>query len=163
MRIGVVFPQIELATIPPHSRSTSRPPKDWGIPICWPMTMCSARDTTNRPGWSGSYALNDPFHEVVRLLRLSAGLTQRMELVTGVLILPQRQTALVAKQAAEIDVLSSGRLRLGVGVGWNEVEYEGLGEDLQQPGRAHARSRSQLLRALWTQPVDQSSTGNGSR
>ena len=81
-----------------------------------------------------------------------AGLTQRVELVTGVLVLPQRQTALVAKQAAEIDVLSGGRLRLGIGVGWNPVEYEALNENFHTRG---IRSEEQIavLRALWCEPV----------
>jgi probable F420-dependent oxidoreductase len=81
-----------------------------------------------------------------------AALTNTVELVTGILVLPQRQTVLVAKQAAEVDLLSGGRLRLGVGIGWNYVEYEGLNEDFHDRG---ARSEEQiaLLRALWAQPV----------
>src|SRR3712207_3916968 len=92
------------------------------------------------------------FHEPLTLFSFLSAITQRLEFVSGVLILPQRQTALVAKQAAEVDVLSGGRLRLGVGVGWNAVEYEGLGESFHDRG---ARSEEQiaLLRALWTNPA----------
>src|SRR5437868_687629 len=77
----------------------------------------------------GPYTEHDPFHEPLVLLGYFAGITSRIELVTSILILPQRQTALVAKQAAEIDILSGGRLRLGIGLGWNRVEYEALNED----------------------------------
>ena len=92
------------------------------------------------------------FHEPFVLFGYLAGLTERIELVTGVLVLPQRQTALVAKQAAEVDVLSGGRLRLGVGVGWNDVEYEALGKNFQDRGR-RIEEQITLLRALWTEPV----------
>src|SRR3712207_4600908 len=108
--------------------------------------------SANRPGCTGAYTLAHPFHEVFVLLGYVAAVTASVELVTGVVILPQRQTALVAKQAAEVDVLSGGRLRLGVGVGWNAVEYEGLGKDFGDRG---ARSEEQiaLLRALWSAPA----------
>jgi probable F420-dependent oxidoreductase len=89
------------------------------------------------------------FHEPFALFGYLAGLTQRMELATGVLILPQRQTALVAKQAAEVDVLSGGRLRLGIGIGRHVVEYEGLGEDFHNRGR-RSEEQIEVLRALWT-------------
>jgi probable F420-dependent oxidoreductase len=92
------------------------------------------------------------FHEVLVLYGYVAAITTQLELATGVLVLPQRQTALVAKQAAEVDVLSGGRLRLGVGVGWNSVEYQALGQDFHNRG---ARSEEQiaLLRALWSEKV----------
>jgi alkanesulfonate monooxygenase SsuD/methylene tetrahydromethanopterin reductase-like flavin-dependent oxidoreductase (luciferase family) len=85
-------------------------------------------DTATRPHWDGAYDLNDLFHEQLVLFGYLAAITD-LELVTAVLILPQRQTALVAKQAAQIDIVSGGRFRLGVGVGWNAVEYEALGID----------------------------------
>src|SRR5205085_6026096 len=106
----------------------------------------------NRPGWTGPYTSKSMFHEPLVLFGFLAGLTQRVEFVTGVLVLPQRQTALVAKQAAEVDVLSGGRLRLGVGVGWNEVEYEALDEDFHTRGR-RVEEQITILRALWTQRV----------
>jgi probable F420-dependent oxidoreductase len=108
-------------------------------------------DPSARPGWSG-YTSADAFHEPFVLFGYLAALTTKVEVVTGVIILPQRQTALVAKQAAEVDVLSGGRLRLGVGVGWNPVEFEGLNEDFHTRG---ARSEEQIavLRALWREPV----------
>src|SRR3712207_9039804 len=92
------------------------------------------------------------FHEPLTLFSFLSAITQRLEFVSGVIVLPQRQTALVAKQAAEVDVLTGGRLRLGVGVGWNAVEYESLNEDFGTRGR-RVVEQIQLLRRLWTEPV----------
>ncbi|MBL8055999.1 MAG: LLM class F420-dependent oxidoreductase, partial [Anaerolineales bacterium] len=108
-------------------------------------------DPTRPGGWSGPYTDQHPFHEVFVLFSYLAGLTRRLEFCTGVLILPQRQTALVAKQAASLDVLSGGRLRLGVGLGWNAVEYAALGEDFHNRGR-RIEEQITLLRRLWTEP-----------
>jgi probable F420-dependent oxidoreductase len=107
-------------------------------------------DTSIRPNWTGTYDLHSLFHEPFVLFGYLAGLTRSLELVTGVIILPQRQTALVAKQAAEVDVLSGGRLRLGVGLGWNAVEYEALGERFENRGRRIVE-QIEVLRALFTQ------------
>jgi probable F420-dependent oxidoreductase len=93
-----------------------------------------------------------PYHEPFVLFGFMAAVTRRVELMTSVLVLPQRQTALVAKQAAQIDVLSGGRLRLGIGVGWNAVEFEALREPFDNRGRRSAE-QVEVLRALWTQPV----------
>ena len=152
MRIGVTFPQIEFGNDPVAIRDYAQTIEGLGYTHFLAYDHVLGADASVRPGWTGSYASDNPFHEVFVLLGYLAGLTTSLELVTGVLILPQRQTALVAKQAAEIDVLSGGRLRLGVGVGWNEVEYEGLDKDFRNRG---ARSEEQiaLLRALWTSPV----------
>ena len=91
-------------------------------------------------------------HEPFTLMAYLAALTTRIELTAAIIILPQRQTALVAKQAAEVDVLSNGRLRLGIGVGWNPVEYEALGENFQTRGR-RSEEQIEVLRLLWTQEV----------
>jgi probable F420-dependent oxidoreductase len=98
----------------------------------------------------GGYNEKDPFHEPFVALSYLAAMTQRIELVTGVIILPQRQTALVAKQAADLDILSGGRLRLGVGTGWNYVEYDGLGEDFHRRGKK-MDEQIPLLRQLWSE------------
>jgi probable F420-dependent oxidoreductase len=152
VRIGVTFPQIEFGNDPVAIRDYAQTAEGVGFTHFLAYDHVLGADTAVRPGWTGSYASENPFHEVFVLLGYLAGLTTSLELVTGVLILPQRQTALVAKQAAEIDVLSGGRLRLGVGVGWNEVEYTGLDKEFSNRG---ARSEEQiaLLRALWTSPV----------
>ncbi len=105
----------------------------------------------SRPDWTGPYTSADPFHDTFVLFGYLAAITETIELSTHVLILPQRQTALVAKQAASVDVLSRGRLRLGVGVGWNPVEYTGLGEDFGNRG-VRSSEQAEVLRALWTEP-----------
>ncbi len=107
-------------------------------------------DPTHRPGWQG-YTSQSLFHEPFVLFGYLAALTQ-LELVTGVIILPQRQAVLVAKQAAEVDVLSGGRLRLGVGVGWNPVEYEALGMDFHLRGRL-VEEQIEVMRLLWSQEI----------
>jgi probable F420-dependent oxidoreductase len=109
-------------------------------------------DTSVRPNWTGSYNAETNFHEPFVLFGYLAGITQRIELVTGIIILPQRQTALVAKQAAEVDVLSGGRLRLGIGIGWNDVEYAALNEDFHNRGK-RSEEQVEVLRELWTKPV----------
>ena len=98
------------------------------------------------------YTHESYIHEPLTLFGYLAAITSRIQLVTAILILPQRQTALVAKQAAEVDVLSGGRLRLGIGVGWNPVEYEALGEDFHTRGQ-RCDEQIAVLRALWTQEV----------
>jgi len=152
MRIGVVFPQTEIGDDPIAIRDYAQAAEALGYQHLLAYDHVLGASTANRPDWRGAYTSDTLFHEPFVLFGYLAGLTQRIELVTGVIILPQRQTALVAKQAAEIDVLSGGRLRLGVGIGWNEVEYQGLGEDFRNRG-ARMEEQIDVLRALWTQPV----------
>jgi probable F420-dependent oxidoreductase len=109
-------------------------------------------DPASYPGWAGPYTVNSMFHEPFAVFGYLAALAPGLELVTGVIILPQRQTVLVAKQAAEVDVLSAGKLRLGVGIGWNTVEYEALGMDFHNRGRRF-EEQIELMRRLWTEPV----------
>jgi len=99
-----------------------------------------------------NYSHESVVHESLTLMAYFAAITRRITLATGILILPQRQTVLVAKQAAEIDVLSGGRLRLGIGVGWNAVEFEALNESFENRGRRSAEQVA-VMRALWTQQV----------
>jgi len=102
------------------------------------------------PSFEGPYDVDDSFHETFVTMAYIAAVTERVGLASGVLILPQRQTALVAKQAAQLDVVSGGRLRLGIGVGWNPVEYEALGQDWHVRGRRQAE-QIELMNQLWTQ------------
>lgn len=152
MRIGVVFPQTEIGSDPAAIRDYAQAAEhlDYSHLLAFDHVLGAHPD---RPGgWNRPYTHESTFHEPFVLFGYLAGITQRIELVTGVIILPQRQTALVAKQAAEVDVLSGGRLRLGVGTGWNAVEYEALGENFHNRGRRE-EEQIQVLRALWTQPV----------
>jgi len=150
MRIGVVFPQLEITADPAAVRDYAQAAEALGYEHILSYDHVLGADTRVRPDWRGPYSHGSLFHEPFVLYGFLAAVTQRIELVTGVIILPQRQTALVAKQAAEVDVLSGGRLRLGIGIGWNEVEYQALGENFHDRGK---RSEEQIavLRALFTQ------------
>ncbi len=152
MQIGVVFPQTEIGSDPAAVRDYAQAAEDLGYShvLAYDHVLGASRDA--RPGWRGPYDHNSQFHEPFVLFGYLAGVTQRIELVTGIIILPQRQAALVAKQAAAVDVLSGGRLRLGIGIGWNEVEYEALGEDFHTRGR-RVEEQVALMRALWTEEV----------
>jgi probable F420-dependent oxidoreductase len=152
LRVGAIFPQTEIGSDPASIRVYARGVEKMGFSHILVYDHVLGADTSSRPGWQGPYTSKTMFHEVLTLLAYLAAITERIELVTGILILPQRQTVLVAKQVAEVDVLSSGRMRLGIGVGWNPVEFEGLGEEFTNRG---VRSAEQItvLKALWTEPV----------
>ncbi len=147
MRIGVVFPQTEIGADAGAIRAYAQAAEDLGYAHILVYDHVLGADPTNRPGWRG-YTHREMFHEPFVLFGYLAAVVPEMELVTGVLVLPQRQTALVAKQAAEVDVLTGGRLRLGVGVGWNYVEYEALNEDFHNRGR-RIEEQVEVLRKLW--------------
>jgi probable F420-dependent oxidoreductase len=152
MKLGVVFPQTESGVDPIAIRDYAQAVEGMGYNHIVAYDHVLGANTASRPDWRGPYTSETLFHEPFVLYGYLAGLTKTVELVTGILILPQRQTALVAKQAAEVDLLSDGRLRLGIGVGWNEVEYDGLGANFHDRG---VRSEEQIavLRALWAEPV----------
>ncbi|MGW3119905.1 LLM class F420-dependent oxidoreductase [Streptomyces sp. NPDC001107] len=151
MRIGAVFPQTEIAADPGAVRAWAEAVEGLGFRHAVAFDHVLGAGTATRPGWYG-YTSEDLFHEVFVLFGYLAGITRTLELVTGVLVLPQRQTALVAKQAAEVDVLSGGRLRLGVGIGWNRVEYDALGATFTDRG-ARSAEQVEVLRALWAEPT----------
>jgi probable F420-dependent oxidoreductase len=150
MRIGMVFPQREIGDDPLLIRDYAQAAEGLGYSHLLVFEHVLGVGLGSRPDWRGPYDVDDTFHEPFVLFGYLAGLTTRIELATGVIVLPQRQTALVAKQAAQVDVLSGGRLRLGVGVGWNEAEYEALGEDFRNRGR-RIEEQVALMRELWTQ------------
>jgi len=152
VRIGVVFPQTEIGNDPAVIRDFAQTAEGLGYSHVLAFDHVLGAGREHRPDWRGPYDADTPFHEPLVLFGYLAGLTERVELVTGVLVLPQRQAALVAKQAAEVDVLSRGRTRLGVGVGWNDVEYDALGENFHDRGR-RVEEQIQLMRALWTEQV----------
>ena len=152
MKIGVVFPQTEIGNDPAAIRDYAQTAEGLGYTHVLVYDHVLGANPDRPGGWSGPYTHQTPFHEVFVLLGYLAGITERLGLVTGILILPQRQTALVAKQAASLDVLSSGRLRLGVGLGWNEVEYAALNENFHNRGK-RIEEQVALLRRLWTEPL----------
>ncbi len=150
MRLHAIFPQTELGSDPAVVARFIRDVEAMGLDglVAYDHVLGAEPD---RPNWSGPYTVESTFHEVMVLFAFAAAITQRLELSTGVLILPQRQTALVAKQAAALDVLSGGRLRLGVGVGWNWVEFDALGMSFKDRGK-RIEEQIALLRRLWTEP-----------
>jgi len=149
MKIGVVFPQTEIGMDPVGIRRYVTEVESAGFDHI--AIYDHVLGASPRPELTGPYTLADQFHEVLVLYGYVAAITNRLELATEVLVLPQRQTALVAKQAAQIDLLSGGRLRLGVGIGWNWVEYEALGRNFRDRGR-RLEEQIALMRELWSKP-----------
>lgn len=150
MQLGVTFPQTEIGADPVAIRDYAQTVEGLGYKHIVVFDHVLGADPTNRPGWRG-YTHRDMFHEPFVLFGYLAALTQ-LEMVPAVIILPQRQTALVAKQAAEVDILTGGKLRLGIGVGWNPVEYEALGMNFNTRGRM-IEEQVEVLRLLWSQDV----------
>ena len=149
MRIGVVFPQTELGGDAGAVRAWAQRAGELGFTHVLAYDHVAGADPAVHTGWDGPYDVRTTFHEPMVLYGYLAAVTS-MELVTGVIILPQRQTVLAAKQAAEVDLLTGGKFRLGVGIGWNRVEYEALGQDFSTRGK-RLEEQITLLRRLWTE------------
>ena len=152
MKTGAVFPQTEIGSDPAAVRDYVQAVEELGYAHMMVYDHVLGADTSHHANWEGSYTSESMFHEPFVLFGYLAGITTKIELVTAVLILGQRQTALVAKQAAEVDLLTGGCLRLGVGVGWNHVEYEALNQEFGNRGQRYAE-QIKLLREFWTQEV----------
>jgi len=152
LKIGVIYPQTEYSTDPGAVREFAVTAEALGFTHILVYDHVLGANPDRPGGWSGPYTHLNTFMEPFVLFSYMAAVTSRIGFTTGILILPQRQTALVAKQAATLDVLSGGRLRLGVAVGWNQVEYEALGENFNRRGAKLDESVA-LLRQLWTQPL----------
>jgi probable F420-dependent oxidoreductase len=149
MNIGVVFPQTEIGHDAGGVRAYAEAAEALGYSHVLAYDHVLGADTNVHTDWEGPYDLHSSFHEPFVLFGFLAGFTS-LEVVTGILIGPQRQTALVAKQAAAVDVFTGGKLRLGLGIGWNEVEYEALGKDFANRGR-RLEEQIPLLRRLFTE------------
>lgn len=149
MRIGVVFPQTEIGSDPAVLRSYAQRVEELGFTHILAYDHVVGADPRVHRGWRGPYDIDSTFHEPFVLFGYLAAITS-LELVTGVIILPQRQSVLVAKQAAEVDLLTGGRFRLGIGLGWNAVEYEALGETFTNRGK-RSEEQVELMRRLWTE------------
>src|SRR4051812_41487743 len=153
MEIGVVYPQIELGGDPIAVRRIGEAVEDLGFDYLLAYDhVLGAVHADRTPQLSIPFTEHDPFHDPFVMFGYLAGITERIGFATGVLVLPQRQTALVARQAADVDLLSGGRLRLGVGVGSDPVEYEALGQDFRTRG-AREEEQIELLRRLFNEPV----------
>src|SRR3954452_1790936 len=153
MQIGVVYPQTELHGDPAAVREVGLAVERLGFDhlLAYDHVLGVVHADRERQ-LPGPYSEVDPFHDPFVMFAYLAGITERIGFASGVMVLPQRQTALVARQAADVDLLSGGRLRLGVGVGWNYVEYEVLGQDFRTRG-ARQEEQIELLRRLFTEPV----------
>jgi probable F420-dependent oxidoreductase len=152
MKFGVVFPQIEFPPDPVAARDYAQAVEGLGYSHLLAYDHVLGANPDRPGGWTGPYVYEDPFLEPLVFFSYLAGLTSTLGFVTGVIILPQRQAVLAAKQAATLDVLCGGRLRLGVGLGWNRVEYQALGEDFSTRGRRLAE-QVEVMRLLWTRPL----------
>jgi len=153
MQIGIVYPQTELGGDPSAVREVGLAVEDLGFDHLLAYDhVLGAEHADRTPPLSGPYNEHHPFHDPFVMFAYLAGITERIGFVTGILILPQRQTALVARQATDVDLFSGGRLRLGVGVGWNHVEYEALGQEFASRG-ARQEEQIQLLHELFTEPI----------
>src|ERR1700729_1302031 len=153
LRIGAVYPQIELGGDPGAVRQIGTGIEELGFDHLLAYEhVLGAVHADRTPPLTGPYNERDPFHDPFVMFAYLAGITDRIRFTTGILVLPQRQTALVARQAADVDLLSAGRLRLGVGIGWNYVEYEALGQQFRTRG-ARQEEQIGLLRRLFTEPV----------
>ena len=150
MRIGTVFPQTELGGDVGAVRAYGQGVEALGYTHVLAYDHVVGADPAVHSGWNGPYDVDTTFHEPFVMFGYLAAATTALEFVTGIIILPQRQTALVAKQAAEVDLLTQGRFRLGVGIGWNAVEYDALNEDFATRG-ARSEEQIDLLRRLWTE------------
>ena len=149
MKIGAVFPQMEIGADPIVIRDFAQAIEQMGFSHMVVYDHVINPDMTNRQDLPDFYDIDDTFHEPLVLFSYLAGLTNTLEFATGVLILPQRQAALVAKQAANVDIFLQGRLRLGVGIGWNKMEYEALGVPMTKRG-ARLDEQINFMRQLWT-------------
>ena len=156
MQIGVVFPQTEIGADAGAIRAYAQAAQDLGYAHLLAYDHVVGVDRSIHTSWNAPYDVHTTFHEPFVLFGYLAAVTE-LELVTGIIVLPQRQTALVAKQAAEVDVLTNGRFRLGVGAGWNAVEFDALGKDFTTRGR-RMDEQIEMLRRLW---IDQSVTFEG--
>jgi probable F420-dependent oxidoreductase len=152
VKIGVVFPQTEIGQDPAMIRDYAQAVESMGYTHILAFDSVVGANPDRPGGWDSPYTYRHVFHEPFVLFAFCAAVTRHIELATGVLVLPQRQTALVAKQAAAVDVLSRGRLRLGIGVGWNSVEFEALGEDIKTRG-LRVEEQLDVMRRLWTEEL----------
>jgi len=152
VKLGAVFPQTEIGADPAAVRSYAEGVQELGFDHLHAFDHVLGADAVRHADLPGPYRATDMFHEILVVFGYIAAVTPGLELVTGVVIAPQRQTALLAKQAAEIDILTGGRFRLGLGIGWNWVEYEALGMNFRDRGRRF-EEQIEVMRRLWTEPL----------
>jgi probable F420-dependent oxidoreductase len=150
MLLNALFPTRDIGTDPAKIRDWAQAAEALGFHCI--EVADHVFGAAPRGDWKPVYSEHDPFHETFTTMAFIAAVTKKVQLCSGVLILPQRQTGVVAKQAAQVDILSGGRLRLGVGVGWNHVEYEALGIEWKTRGARQAE-QIEVMRKLWTEDL----------
>jgi probable F420-dependent oxidoreductase len=150
MELGTLLPWSDIGGDPAVIREYAQAAESIGYDFLEAPDHVLGVNAASRPGWDRNDN-NDLFHDPFVLFGFLAGCTSKLGFSTGVLILPQRQTVLVAKQAACLDVVSGGRFRLGIGVGWNEVEFTGLNENFHNRGR-RSEEQVQVMQKLWAEP-----------
>ncbi|MDX1581780.1 MAG: TIGR03619 family F420-dependent LLM class oxidoreductase, partial [Alphaproteobacteria bacterium] len=148
MKLGIAFPTNEIGNDPAQIRDFAQGAEDLGYDYMFLTDHVLQIQPDDHPGAFAPYTLDDPFHEPLVTIGFLAAVTEKIQLTTGILITPQRQTVLMAKQAAQADLLSGGRLRLGIGIGWQEIEFTALGEDFYNRG-IRSEEQVELMRALW--------------
>jgi probable F420-dependent oxidoreductase len=152
MKIGIIYPQTELKGDPTAVRRIGLAAEELGYDHLLAYDHVLGAPHDREPKLTGPYTDQHPFHDPFVMFAYLAGITQRIEFATGILIMPQRQTVLVARQAADLDLLSHERFRFGVGTGWNYVEYDALGQDFHSRGK-RVGEQIGLLRRLWSEPL----------
>jgi len=152
MQIGVVYPQTEFGNDPTAIRDFAQSVEGLGYSHILAYDHVLGANPDRPGGWEGPYTYQSPFQSPFLLFSYMAAVTEQLGFATGIIILPQRQTALVAKQAATLDILSAGRLRLGIGLGWNKTEYIAMGENFHDRGK-RIEEQVALMRQLWTEPL----------
>ena len=152
MKIGLIYPQTEFGSDPAAIHDYAQLAEELGFSHIEAYDHVLGANPDRPGGWKGPYTFHHTFMEPLTLFSYMAAFTERLQFTTGIVILPQRQTVLFAKQAATLDVLSNGRLRVGVGLGWNQVEYTALNDDFHTRGK-RLEEQVAVLRQLWTQPL----------
>lgn len=152
MKIGVVFPQTEFGDDPAAITDYAQTAEGLGFTHVLAYDHVLGAHPDRPGGWDGPYTHDDAFHEPFTLFSFMAAQTTRLGFITGIIVLPQRQAQLVAKQAAQVDIFCRGNFRLGIGVGWNRVEIQAMGENPANRG-SRTDEQLELMRALWTQPL----------
>ena len=150
MQIGAVFPHNEIGTDPGAIKAYAQGVEAMGITHLLIYDHVLGADPDREGGFRGPYDKDVAFHEPFTTFAFIAGVTDKIDLITTVMILPQRQTVLAAKQAAEVALLSNNRFKLGIGVGWNELEYVGLNETFNNRGRRQ-EEQVDVMRKLWSE------------
>jgi probable F420-dependent oxidoreductase len=152
MKLGVVFPQTEFGNDPAAIKAYAQTAESLGYTHILAYDHVLGANPDRPGGWPGPYTYQHPFHDPFVLFSFMAAVTEQIEFVTGILILPQRETAVVAKQVATLDLLSNGRFRFGIGIGWNKVEYVALNQDFHTRGR-RLDEQLEVLQQLWGEPL----------